>query len=347
MIRSLHRARRNLVRATATAALLACTAVAMPAARAAERSRGPLRIVVPYGAGGTADRLARLLAERLAPRIDAPIVIDNRPGGSGAIGMTLVARAAADGQVLGLATQSTHGALPAFYPDLPYDPLGDFTPVAMVARVPQVLAVHRSICVRDVAGLVERARWRPGELTFGTPGVGSFGHLRMLQFSALLGIELLHVPYRAPSALIADAMSGRLQVFGDNLLSALPFLRESLFPVAVSGPQRVRALSRVPTFAETGLLQTGVGSASTDASSAALRDMAWFGLVAPKGTPAPLVERLNRQVQETMAEPRMTRLLALSGSVAGNGPPERFADEIAATLQALRAVVDRHGLTPG
>ena len=290
----------------------------------------PLRIIVPFGAGGTSDLLARLVAERLATHLGSPVVIENRPGGAGVIGTAALARERADGHVFGLATVSTFAALPALDPRLPYDPLNDFAPVAMLARVPSVLSVHRSVHANDVRQLIELARARPGELTSGTPGVGSLGHLRMLQLGARLGIELLHVPYRSLTTLLNDALAGRLHLFGDNLLSALVFLNGPLQPVAVSGPHRVPALPRVPTFGESGLDDAG--------------EAAWFGLVAPATTPVAIIERLNAHLHDVMNETDLPRLLAPSGSKAVIGSPLRMRDELIATLADLRGVVARHGL---
>jgi tripartite-type tricarboxylate transporter receptor subunit TctC len=335
------RARRALIGAIGAVAVAAPLSIrpsapgpglSSPGAPRSARGRQPLHIVVPFGVGGTADRLARAIGERLAPRIGVAVVIENRPGAGGAIGTASVARAAPDGRVLGLATQSTHAALPALHRNLPYDPIADFEPVAMLARVPHVLAVHRSVAARDASELIALARQRPRALSFGSPGVGSLGHLRMLQFSAMFGIDLLHVPYHTIPSLLADAMSGRLHLFGDNLLTALVFLGHSLRPIAVSGRQRVAALPRVPTFAEAGLDEAG--------------DLAWFGLVAPAATPTAIVGELNDALRDVMSEPGLTRLLAPSGSqTVAAEPPSRFRDEMIATLRDFRHIVSRYGLS--
>jgi len=158
------------------------------------------------------------------------------------------------------------------------------------------------------------------------------GHLRMLQFSAMFGIDLLHVPYHAIPTLLADAMSGRLHLFGDNLLTALVYLGHSLRPIAVSGRQRVAALPRVPTFAEAGLDEAG--------------DLSWFGLVAPAAMPTTIVGQLNEALRDVLTEPGLTRLLAPSGSLAvAAETPSQFRDEIDATLRDFRAIVSRYGLS--
>ena len=325
-------ARRAFVRVVAFApAVLARPALA----RSADRGwpTRPLRIIVPFRAGGTSDLLARIVAERLGPRLGVAVQVDNRPGASGAIGTGLVARGPADGHLLGLATQSTHAAVPALGNGRAYDPLQDFAPVALLARVPNVLAVHRTVPATDLADLVRLARARPNALSFGSPGIGSAGHLRMLQMSARLKVELRHVPYNATWALLSDARSGRLSLFGDNLLAVLAHLGDPLRPLAVSGPRRAPALPQVPTFVEQGMPEAG--------------EVAWFGLAAPAATPPEIIDRLHRELSGVLSDASVARLLEPSGGTVVLDEPQRLREAIAADLQAFRALVAEHGLSAG
>jgi tripartite-type tricarboxylate transporter receptor subunit TctC len=320
--------RRLLLAAFGSAALRA--AVAERAAQPAWPDRA-IRLVVPFAPGGTTDLIARIVGERMARHLGQPVIIDNRAGAGGALGAEAVARAPADGCTLGMATQSTHAANAAINPKATLDPLSDFTPISMLALVPGVLAVHPSTRVETMPELIALARSRPGGLCYGTPGIGSLGHLLMVRFEARHRIDLLHVPYRGGTALLADALAGRLQVIGDHLPSALPHLLAGrLHPLGVMAGERVPLLSDVPSFAELGMGEIG--------------RPAWFGLVAPAATPAAVVERLNDVVHRVMREPGVVSALARTGSKPAPGTPDEFARAIGATLQAFRDLAAAHGI---
>jgi tripartite-type tricarboxylate transporter receptor subunit TctC len=292
-----------------------------------------VHLVVPFAAGGGADLIARLLASNLAHVLGQPVVIDNHAGAGGAIGTEAVARAAPDGYTLGMATESTHAANPAFNPHLPYDPIRDFAPITMLARVPGVLVVNPAVPARTVAELIALARSRPRSLSYGTPGIGSLGHLLMAQIETRYGLELLHVPYPSGAAALRDVIGGRLQLLGDTLASALPQIRAGrLRAIAVMAERRVALLPDVPTFAEAGM--GGIGKPT------------WFGLVAPAGTPASVIARLNGGVRSVMQEPAVVAALAQSGSVPATSTPEAFARTISETFENDRAVVSAHGIKP-
>jgi len=293
----------------------------------------PIRLVVPFDPGGGADVIARLLGKNLSRHLGQPVVIDNRAGAGGAVGTQAVAQSAADGYILGLATQSTHAANPAINPATPYDPLRDFTPISMLALVPGVLAVHPAVPAQTMPELIELARSRPRELSYGTPGIGSLGHLLIAQMEATYGLELLHVPYKSGAAALVDAVGGRLQVIGDSLPSALQPIRAGrLKAIGVMAERRVPMLPDVPTFGEVGMGEIG--------------KPAWFGLVAPAGTPAPLVIKLNDAVRAVMHDPEVSTALAQVGGEAAVGTPEAFAQVIRATLETYRAVVEKRGIKP-
>ncbi len=293
----------------------------------------PIRLVVPFQAGGAADMIARLLGASLAPILGQPVVIENRVGAGGVVGAQSVAQAPADGHTLGLATQSTHAANPAFNPRVPYDPVRDFAPISMVAMVPGILAVHPSVPAESMEELLALARRKPRELSYGTPGIGSLGHLLIAQIEARFGLELLHVPYKSGAAALADASAGRLHIVGDTLPAALPLIREGrLKAIAVMAGQRLPLLPEVPTFAELDMAEIG--------------QAAWFGLVAPAGTPAAVIARLSAAVGVAMHQPEMAAALARSGGMPASGTPEDFAQAISTTLQAYRTVVAVRGIRP-
>ncbi|HEX6705665.1 MAG TPA: tripartite tricarboxylate transporter substrate binding protein [Albitalea sp.] len=292
-----------------------------------------IRLVVPFGAGGTTDLLARLIRGPLAQELGRPVVVDNRAGAGGAVGTELVARAAPDGCTLGLATQSTHAANPALNPRLRYDPLRDFVPISMLALVPGVLAVHPTLPATSIAELIALARYNPGKLSYGTPGVGSLGHLQMARFEQLHQVELTHVPYRSAGELLTDALEGRLQVMVDHLPSALPHVRTGkLRALAVTAPRRVPLLPAVATYAE-----LGFGESARPA---------WFGLVAPASTPPEVALRLNEAVREVMQQPEVMAVLAQSGSERATGSPEEFTLAMRTTLEEFRAVVAARNIRP-
>jgi tripartite-type tricarboxylate transporter receptor subunit TctC len=320
--RRLHISRRSVSLAIGVALLPAAAARAQPAAWP-ERT---IRLVVPFGPGGTADLIARLIREPLAQQLGQPVVVENRAGAGGALGTEWVAKSGPDGYTIAMATQSTHAANPALNPKLAYDPLRDFAPISMLAVVPGVLAVHPSLPAQTMPELIALIRHNPGKLSYGTPGIGSLGHLLMAQFEQLHQLELVHVPYRSGAALLTDALSGQLQIVGDNLLSALPYLRAGrLRALAVLAPHRVALLPDVPTYAELGYGEIG--------------KPAWFGLVAPALTPPAVIERINGAVRAVMKQPEVLATLAQSNSEPAAGTPEEFARAIRTTLEAFRAVV--------
>jgi tripartite-type tricarboxylate transporter receptor subunit TctC len=321
-------------RITRRAASLAIGAAVLPLSGIARaQTDRAIRLVVPFGPGGTTDLLARMIRQPLAQQLGRPVVVDNRSGAGGAVGTELVARAAPDGATLGMATQSTHAANPALNPRQRYDPLRDFAQISMLAAVPGVLAVHPTVPANTMSELIALARANPGKLSYGTPGVGSLGHLLMARFEQRHHIELVHVPYRGAGELLVDALAGQLQVIGDNLPSALPHVRAGkLRPLAVMAARRVALLPDVPTYAELGFGDIG--------------RPAWFGLVAPASTPPDITQRLNDAVRAVMQEPGVKAVLAQSGSEPAAGAPEAFAQAMRTTLEEFRAVVAARDIRP-
>jgi len=279
----------------------------------------PIRLVVPFAPGGSTDIVARLVADQAGRELGQPMVVENKSGAGGALGMEMVARAPADGYTVGMATVSTHGANPAVYPDLKYDPRRDFAPITNVLAVPSVFALHPSVPARTMKEFIALAKAHPRKYSFASPGVGSLGHADIAGFMMLADIELLHVPYRGAGPALADTLAGQVDAIIDNLPSALPHLRSGrLRPLAVLGAQRSPLLPDVPTYAELGFPGMGAGG--------------WFGLVAPAGTPPAIVARLNQAVHQAMQSAEFRKKAEDAGGTLVPTTPEEFARQIDQTL---------------
>lgn len=304
--------RRRLLLALATALLGVSRA-----ARALDRypSR-PVTLVVPFAAGTVVDTYARLLVEPLAQRLGQPVVVDNVPGAGGSIGVERVARAAADGHSLVLAGDAALVVSPALLPSMPYDSLRDLAPVSQLFANPTVLVVPTTLPVREVADLVELARARPGTLAFASAGSGTSSHRAGQLLSRQAGIELIHVPYSASP--LVDVIAGRISLFFAPL-TALAHVREGrLRALAVTSRRRVKAAPDLPTMIE-------AGYPDFEAS-------AWFGLLAPAGTPAAVIARLHAEAAAIAQSPAVrVRIEALGGNVIGSSPSQ-FRELLAAEL---------------
>ncbi len=305
---------RHFLKAIAAAAALA--AVGAVHADAAYPSK-PVKLIVPFAPGGSTDLAARLVAEFGSRELGQQIVVENKPGAGGSMGMEFVARAPADGYTLGMATVSTHGANPAVYgPKLKYDPIKDFAPITNVATTPSVFAVNPSkVEAKDMKAFIAAAKAAPGKYSYGSPGTGSLGHANISHFTALAQIELLHVPYKGAGQAMNDAVAGQVDAITDNLPSALPHIKAGkLRALAVLSETRSPALPDVPTYGELGLPQMGGGG--------------WFGVVAPAGTPAAVVAKLNAAIHKAMQHPDFVRKMDESGARLIPGTPAQFAKDI-------------------
>jgi tripartite-type tricarboxylate transporter receptor subunit TctC len=277
------------------------------------------RLVVPYPPGGPLDIAARLLAERVKDSL-GPVVVENRPGAGGNLGADLVAKAAADGQTLLMGAVATHAINPWLYKKLPYDPLRDFTPITLVAQVPNVLVMNTETAQRlnitSMADLMAYAKKNPGRLNYGSGGNGSAGHLAGEMFKAQAGLFVVHIPYAGgPPAQLA-LLSGQVDFNFDNLAAASAnILSGKLRALAVTTAQRSAALPDVPTVAQAG---GGWGLQAFDIST-------WFGLFAPAGLPAPLLQSLNKAFTEALASPEVKARLAGLMAQAAPTTPEQFA----------------------
>jgi tripartite-type tricarboxylate transporter receptor subunit TctC len=290
----------------------------------------PIRLVVPFPAGGTTDILAREAAQKLTEALGQAVVVDNRPGAAGNIGSDLVAKSAPDGYTLLMGTVGTHAINPSLYSKMPYDHVKDFAPVVLVAGVPNVLVVNPTLPVNSVADLIKLAKDKPGQINFASSGSGTSIHLSGELFKTMAGVDMTHVPYKGSSPALTDLIGGQVQIMFDNLPSALPQIKGGrLRAIAVTSLKRAPVLPDIPTINESGL-------PGFEASS-------WFGVLAPAGTPAAIVARINTEVNKWLQSADAREKLLGQGAEAAGGSPERFANHIRAESEKWAKVVKVSG----
>jgi tripartite-type tricarboxylate transporter receptor subunit TctC len=289
-----------------------------------------IRLVVPFPAAGTTDILAREVAQRLSVSLGQSVVVDNRPGAAGNIGSDMVAKSAPDGYTLLMGTVGTHAINPSLYARMPYDHVKDFVPIVLVAGVPNVLEVTPSLPVNSVADLIKLAKEKPGQLNFASSGSGTSIHLSGELFKTMTGVDMMHVPYKGSAPAITDLMGGQVQLMFDNLPSSLAQIKAGkLRAIAVTSAQRSPALPNIPTIAESGL-------PGFEASS-------WFGLLAPAGTPAAIVARINADVNQWLQTAEAKEKLLAQGAIPAGGTPEQFAAHIRVETEKWAKVVKVSG----
>ena len=311
---------------TTLLALAAALGVAT-SAMAEDYPTRPIRVIVPFPAGQASDTIVRLVGDQLGRRLGQPIIVENKPGAGGNLGTEQGARAAADGYTLTIAT----AALPIsklVYRKLAYDPVKDFDPVTLMTVTPLVLVTRPNLPANNVKELVELARKSPGTLTFASSGQGTSHQLSSELLKALADVDMLHVPYRGSAPAHLDLMGGRVDIMFDNIVPVSPHIQSGkLKALAVTTKERAPALPSVPTMAESGY--------------ASFEAVAWFGVLAPAGTPAPIVDRLSREINAVLQMPEVNAKLVLMGAnVAGTSPAE-FRSFMAAEINKWVPVVKR------
>lgn len=273
-------------------ALASPLALAQSAAPATTYPNRPIRLVVPFTPGGSTDILARAIGQELTKAWGQSVIIDNVPGAGGAIGADRVAKATADGYTLLMGHIGTLAVNPSLYPKLPYSPVKDFAPVAWVARVPNVLVVNTQVPAKNTAELVLLAKSKPGQLNYGSGGNGSAANLATEYFKMQTGTSMLHIPYRGTAPAVTDLMSGQIQVLFTGAPAMITQIRNGqLRALAVSSPKRLDILPDVPTVAEAGFKDFEADQ--------------WYGVVAPTGTPADIVRKLNVQINQSLNSPEL------------------------------------------
>ena len=273
----------------------------------------PLRIVVPFAAGGSTDIIARLLGEQLSRSLGQPVVIENRPGAAGNIGAEAVARSAPDGYTLLMATTGVMAINNALYKNMSYEAATDFEYVVFVASITNVLIVAADSPLQSVGDLIAAAKRAPGHLSFASSGAGSSTHMSAELFKIMAGVDLLHVPYKGSGPALPDVITGRVSMMFENMPGAMPHIRGgTVRPLAVTGLRRSSALPEVPTIAESGV--------------PGYESLSWSGIAVPAGTPRDVIARLNREINVIIAAPQMRQKLAEQGAEAVGGPPEGFSE---------------------
>jgi tripartite-type tricarboxylate transporter receptor subunit TctC len=310
----------------------AALAAALPLPALAQAGK-PVRLIVPFTPGGSTDILARAIAPRLASALGVNVVVDNKPGAGGSLGAGDAAKAEPDGHTLLMGHIGTLAVNPAIYPKLAYDPLKSFAPVAWVARVPNVLVVPALSPSRSFKELVERARANPGRLTYSSGGNGSAAHITFEYLKLRAGLFMLHIPYRGTAPSVTDLIAGQVDATFTGAPAVLPHVRGGrLRALAVSSPQRLATLPDVPTVAESGY-------PGFEADQ-------WYGVVAPAGTPAAVVARLNAEINKALALPEVAQQLAVEGAVPTPATPQAFGDLIRREIPRWAEVVKAGNVKP-
>jgi len=304
-----------------------CAGVASPQANYPSR---PVRVIVPFSPGGGSDILARLLAPHLSARLGQPVVVDNRPAGSGIVGGDIVAKSAPDGHTL-LLVQAAHAVNAQLFTKLPYDPIKDFAPITLVISSPSGMFLHPAVPAKTVQEFIAHARANPGKLNFGSSGPGSTPHLGIELFSSMTGIQIIHVPYKGAGQVITALLGNEVQFTFTNLVSTRPHWQAGrLRFIAHSGSKRMEAMPEVPTISESGV----PGYVTSP----------WWGYMAPAKTPRPVVIRLQKEIAAVANLPDVRQTYVAQGSEIVANTPEEFAKTIQADAEKWGAIGRRLGI---
>lgn len=310
-------------------ATLNCT----PSALAQEYPVRPVKIIISFTAGGPTDIVARLLAHRMSEATGQQFLVDNRPGGGGTIGANLAARSAPDGYTLYVGGITSMSMAPHVHRKLPYDPFKDFAPITKLTIQPLMLMVHPSLPVRSVQEFIKLARARPGQLDYASSGLGGTGHLAGELFKTVTGTQMMHIPYKSAGPALTDLTAGQVQVMFGTMLAAVPLIKNSkIRPIAVTSDKRTVALPEVPTFIESGLRN--------------FEAVSWNCMVAPAGTPEPVIQRLNAELVRIVNDPTVLQRLTADGVVGAGSTPQELAAYIKSESEKWGKVIRDAGVKP-
>jgi tripartite-type tricarboxylate transporter receptor subunit TctC len=288
-----------------------------------------VKLIVPFPAGGSNDVAARIIAPHLEQALGQTVIVDNRPAAGGIVGSDAVAKAPPDGHTL-LVVAFPFAVNPSLYAKLPYDTVKDFAPVLLAGQTPNLLVVNPEVPIHSVKELIAAAKAKPGSLSYGSTGSGSSNHLSMELFRTMTGVELVHVPYKGSAPMVTDLLGGHIQVAFDNTPNVLPQVKAGkLRALAITSATRSAMVPDVPTVSEAGVPGYEVG--------------VWFGIVAPAGTPAAVLAKLNTELNRMLAMPDVKQKFADQGVEPVGGSPERFAEHLKAQIEKWTKVVKESG----
>ncbi len=306
--------------------------IAAGAAHAQNFPSKPIRMIVPFTPSGSTDVIARVIAQKIGETMGVQVIIDNRPGAGGNIGVELAAKSPPDGYTLVMGHIGTMAVNPSLYKRLPYDPLRDFAPVALVALVPNLLAVHPALPVKNVKELIALARANPGKLNYGSSGAGGTPYLACEYFKLAAKLDITHVPYKGAAPMAADLAGGQVEMTITGIPSLLPFVKANRVRVlAVTTAQRIAFMPEVPTVAEAAL--------------PGFEAISWYGVLAPAATPKEIVARINREIGKAVANPDTAERLAAEGANPSAGSPEQFGSFIRSEILRWGKVIKATGTT--
>ena len=312
----------------------ACLAAASLCAGAHAQSypTKPIRLIVPFAAGGTTDIVGRAVSDALGRELGQPVVVENRGGGGGVIGADALAKSPSDGYTLGIATVSTMATNPATNAKNPYDPIKDFAPITNLVNVPNVLTVNPKVPAKTLKEFVAEVKAHPGQYSYASAGKGSISHLDGELFKDITKTDMVHIPYRGSGPALNDTIAGQVNAQFDNLPSSMPFIQSGkLRALAVAAPKRVEGLPDVPTFAEAGMKD--------------MNNMAWYGLVAPAGTPPAILARVHDAAVKALQDPNVKKRLQASGAYTDGNTPQQFAAQIQRELELRKRIAHDQNIT--
>jgi tripartite-type tricarboxylate transporter receptor subunit TctC len=310
---------------------LAAVLAAPVAALAQNYPAKPVRIVIAQAPGSATDVISRIVGNRLGEALGQSMVIDARPGAGGVLGTEIAAHSPADGYTLFMGNNSTHGSNPALYSKLPYDAVKDFAPIIFVAATPYVLNVHPSLPVTTLKELIAFAKSRPGQLNYASAGNGSTHHFCGELFKSLAGIDVVHVPYKGSTPALGALVGGEVSMMFSNVADTQPYIKSGrMRPLAVTAAKRTTAMPEIPTMAEAGLNNFQV--------------LSWFGLLAPAGTPAAIIARVNAETVKVLLRPDVKSALNAQGLEVISGTPGEFADHIKSEIARMTKIAASAGI---
>ena len=292
-----------------------------------------INLVVPYGAGGSADSRSRQLAQKMSVILKQPIVVDNKPGAGGNIGTEFIARSAPDGYTIGMGNFAPLAVNKTLFSSLRYDPETDLTPIILIEKGPLILAVNPNSQYKTIQDIVTAAKAKPGTLTFSSGGIGGSHQLSAELFMQNAGIQMIHVPYKSGSAGLTDLMAGNVDMMFDQMYSAVPSIKaDKLRAIAITSKKRSPLFPNLPSFAELGYPKVEV--------------LNWQGFIAPAGTPKPIIDILNKAANEALKDPQLRELMLSQGNEIGGGTPADFAALIKSESTKWSAVVKAGNIKP-